>query len=136
MAPKHTKGKKILTRHRKGVSRVAHPNQIPKAMTPEAEKPSQGQKTSVSLRPSPIQRQGTEVLPTPWFPPTALHTTGRWCNLLRHRLSWRNPQSWEPHLVLTVASKFSYCDEGGTCPFSALQRCFKQPPVKAIPASP
>lgn len=29
---------KILTRHRKGVSRVAHPNQIPKATTPEAQR--------------------------------------------------------------------------------------------------
>lgn len=51
----------ILTRHRKGVLRVDYPNQTPKGHdTRGTKKPSQGQKTSVSLRPSQTPRQGTE----------------------------------------------------------------------------
>lgn len=51
----------ILTRHRQGVLRVDYPNQTPKGHdTRGTKKPSQGQKTSVSLRPSQIPRQGTE----------------------------------------------------------------------------
>lgn len=51
----------ILTRHRQGVLRVDYPSQTPKGHdTRGTKKPSQGQKTSVSLRPSQIPRQGAE----------------------------------------------------------------------------
>lgn len=55
----NTPKEKILTRHRQGVPRAAHPNQTYRHSARGTEKPSQGQELSVSLRSSQIARKGT-----------------------------------------------------------------------------
>lgn len=120
----------ILTRHRKGVLRADYPNQTPKGHdTRGTKKPSQGQKASVSLRPSQIPRQGTEgsVTSPHDFPPQLylLPDDGVICSDT-FCLGWI-PENWETPSCTNCSLKVRLL-WWGTRPFSALHWwCFKQP---------